>query len=625
MYYKWDFDGDGQLETKIWIPERKPGNYSIQVIPELYANASDTFTLTVSPMEQKWGYTPIDIAQNITISNIPEEPYTFEFKQRTDTNISYTGDVSGYMLDTINLTAALSTENGSLLSGKTINFVIGNQSTSAVTDSNGIATAFLTLNQTPSEFYYVEYGFDGDTDYLPYYDSQPFEIINKPPVAVIGGPYTGNEGSAIIFNGSGSYDPDGTIVSYEWDLNGDGNFSDAQDAVAQNTWADDYSGNVSLKVTDDCGAVSRATTTVTINNVPPIVETGPDIVSVLIGSTVNFNGSFTDPGTLDTHTIVWNFGDGTPTVSGTLTPTHTYASGGNYTVTLTVTDDDGGVGTDTLTVHVNYPPVANPGGPYTGNEGSSITFNASSSYDPDGTIVSYEWDLNNDGNFSDAQGAVVQHTWLDDYSGNVSLRVKDDCSAVSIATTTINVSNVAPTVNAGPDIGNIVVGSTVNFNGSFTDPGTLDTHSIVWNFGDGTPIVAGTLTLAHTYNSSGNYTVTLTVTDDDGGAGSDTTAVTVWSNIFQDPAKGTELRINTGSRTFQFLAPGYDSGIKKANMMIVTYSLLTKSQHIFIAHCDNNLFLSADAYGGQSDYCLASLWNKKTWRTYWLYDKWGLE
>jgi hypothetical protein len=174
-------------------------------------------------------------------------------------------------------------------------------------------------------------------------------------------------------------------------------------------------------------------------------------------------------------------------------------------------------------------------------------------------------------------------------------------------------------------MGNILVGSAVSFNGSFTNPGTLDTHTIVWNFGDGMPTVSGTLTPTHTYASGGNYTVTLTVTDDDGGVGSDNIAVTVWSYIFQDPAKGTELRINTGSRTFQFLAPGYNFGIKKANMMIVTYSLLTKSQHIFIAHCDSNLFLSADAYGGQSDYCLASLLNKKIWKTYWLYDKWGIE
>ena len=75
------------------------------------------------------------------------------------------------------------------------------------------------------------------------------------------------------------------------------------------------------------------------------------------GSTVNFTGSFTDVGVNDTHTIMWDFGDSN-SVSDTLTPTHSYADDGVYTVTLTVTDDDGGVSSDTLTVTVgNVAPV----------------------------------------------------------------------------------------------------------------------------------------------------------------------------------------------------------------------------------------------------------------------------
>ena len=354
MYISNEYDENGNSSPchLVWIPDRKLGNYSIQVIPEPNANASDTFTLTASPSEDKWGYTPIIIAQNVTIANIPTKPYTFEVKQRTATNISYTGALSGYNLDTINLTAVLSTENGSLLSGKTINFVIGNQSSSAVTDSNGIATVSIILNQTPSEFYYVEYGFAGDKDYLPCYDAQPFII---PPVADASGPYTGTEGSPITLNGSGTYDPEGRVISYEWDLDNDGVYDDATGVTPAYTWKDDYSGSIGLRVTDAGGAISTATTAVTINNVPPIVEAGADINNAIASTPLNFSGSFTDPGQLDTHTIVWNFGDGSPTVNGTLTPTHTYISSGNYTVTLTVSDDDGGVGTDTLAANVISP------------------------------------------------------------------------------------------------------------------------------------------------------------------------------------------------------------------------------------------------------------------------------
>jgi PKD repeat protein len=367
FYTERDFNEDGSPDDKVWLPERKPGNYSIQVIPEVGANTSDTFTLTVSPMEQKWGYTPIIVAQNITISDIPTEPYTFEFKQRTTTNLSYTGTRSGYNLDIINLIAVLSTENGSPLSGKKVNFVIGNQSASAVTDSNGIASASLTFNQNPSEFYFVEYGFDGDMDYLPYYDDQPFVI---PPIADVGGPYTGNEGSSIMLNGSDTYDPEDRVISYEWDLDNNGVYEDATGVTPAYTWEDDYSNSIGLSVTDDNGTISTATTTVTVNNVPPTVEAGADVNNAIAGTAINFNGSFTDPGCLDTHTIVWNFGDGSPTVNGTLTPTHTYTSIGNYTVTLTITDDDSGVGIDTLVANVISPTP--PTTTYTFASGGSI-------------------------------------------------------------------------------------------------------------------------------------------------------------------------------------------------------------------------------------------------------------
>jgi PKD repeat protein len=89
---------------------------------------------------------------------------------------------------------------------------------------------------------------------------------------------------------------------------------------------------------------------VVVNNVPPTVEAGPD-QEVIEGQTAHFSGTFTNPGLSDTHTILWDFGDGM-TDGDTLTPAHSYAVAGVYTATLTVVDGDGGVGSDTLLVTV---------------------------------------------------------------------------------------------------------------------------------------------------------------------------------------------------------------------------------------------------------------------------------
>ena len=62
-------------------------------------------------------------------------------------------------------------------------------------------------------------------------------------------------------------------------------------------------------------------------------------------------GGFVDPGTLDTFTTTWDFGDGSA-LSASLTPTHIYTQSGVYTATLTVTDDDTGSDTDFLLITV---------------------------------------------------------------------------------------------------------------------------------------------------------------------------------------------------------------------------------------------------------------------------------
>ena len=115
------------------------------------------------------------------------------------------------------------------------------------------------------------------------------------------------------------------------------------------------------------------------------------------------------------------------------------------TARLRVSDNSSPVeyGEDLLVVNVtsgNVPPVADPGGPYNGTVGSAITFGGSGSYDPNegqgipgDHIVSWEWDLDGDGQYNDASGVIVQHTWNVPYQGNIGLKVTDDTGLFNTA------------------------------------------------------------------------------------------------------------------------------------------------------------------------------------------------
>jgi PKD repeat protein len=96
---------------------------------------------------------------------------------------------------------------------------------------------------------------------------------NQPPIANPGGPYPGTAGGAITFNGSGSSDPDGQVVSYQWSF-GDGGTATGQ--TPTHTYANAGSYTVSLAVTDNNGAVGSASTTANVaapNNQPPSAPT----------------------------------------------------------------------------------------------------------------------------------------------------------------------------------------------------------------------------------------------------------------------------------------------------------------------------------------------------------------
>jgi RHS repeat-associated protein len=341
--------------------------------------------------------------------------------------------------------------------------------------------------------------------------------IAAPPIAKPGGPYSGNVGQTIPFNGAGSTAPSGqTITSYAWNF---GDNSTGSGATPSHSYVTAGSFTVSLTVTDTSGAANTATTTASIVALPSPNPGGPYTGNV--GQTITFNGAgSTSPSGDPLTTYAWNFGDNS--IGTGVSPTHSYAVGGTFTVSLSVTDATGGTNTASTTAMVAALPGANPGGPYTGNVGQTIAFNGASSTSPSGDpLTTYAWSF---GDSATGTGPTPTHSYSTSGTFTVSLTVTDASGGTNTANTTAMV-NALPGANpGGPYTGN--VGQTIAFNGTGSTSPTGDAlTTYTWNFGDSSTGTGATPT--HSYAAAGTYTVALTVTDTTGGTSSASTTATV--------------------------------------------------------------------------------------------------
>lgn len=209
---------------------------------------------------------------------------------------------------------------------------------------------------------------------------------------------------------------------------------------------------------DDSSDQSRIYFTVILPNIPPTAHAGDD-QTVNEGDTVTLEGTFTDPNVGDTHTFLWHMESST---NGQVIP-----------------DSSGPASPEPSTQSFSFVPCDN--GVYTFN-----------------------------------------------------FTVTDNYGAQGSDTVVVTVLNVPPVASA-PYISNqenaqfiLPMVHNTSFEGTFTDAGTCDTHAALWAWGDGTTSNgnvtetngSGSVTNAHTYSQPGDYTITLTVTDDDGGTDS---------------------------------------------------------------------------------------------------------
>jgi hypothetical protein len=174
----------------------------------------------------------------------------------------------------------------------------------------------------------------------------------------------------------------------------------------------------------------------------------------------------------------------------------------------------------------NVAPTVDAGGPYSGNEGSPIQFDASGSTSPCGLDnLSFVWHFSDGGV---AFGVSPKHTFHGPgtYSGEVTATDAD--GNMKSADFTVEVANLPPVTNAGPDMGT-EWGVPITLNGSAVDPGSDEQPFLTysWDFGDGTPSASGGASVTHSYANPGVYSAVLTACDPEMACSSSTAHVTV--------------------------------------------------------------------------------------------------
>ncbi|WP_315095894.1 alkaline phosphatase [uncultured Cellulomonas sp.] len=174
----------------------------------------------------------------------------------------------------------------------------------------------------------------------------------------------------------------------------------------------------------------------------------------------------------------------------------------------------------------------------------SATSDASASDDLDGTIASYDWAWGDGGT---STGATSSHTYATGGTYDVTLTVTDDDGTASSLVHQVVVAN--PNVGPTPVITSSSTGLTglLDATASSDPDGTIESYQ--WNFGDGT--TGSGHTVAHAYGGSGIYTVSLTVTDDDGVASTTTAPLTIIA-----PVVDVIVANDTFTRT---VSPGWGS------------------------------------------------------------------
>lgn len=303
-----------------------------------------------------------------------------------------------------------------------------------------------------------------------------------------------------------SYNPYSEDITYysidgkdrlKWDLNSDvsvhySNQSMAQNYIEFNVTAPStpgiYNFTINSLITALGGRTIEENQFIYVNvKSPPKAYFTYSPTTPLIGEIVTFNASESKP---DGGTIVsyaWDFENDSVIDAYGMVVNHTYATPGAYIVTLNITDSEGLSDTEYKSIKVGRVPVAvftySPEAPILNQ---SVTFNASSSYDPDGTIANYLWDF---GDGANGAGVTISHSYASVGTYNVTLTVTDNDGHNSSTshTLTVYIHDLA-ILSVTPSTNEVYVGQTVNISVVVRNEGTANETFNVTLYYDGTAI-----------------------------------------------------------------------------------------------------------------------------------------
>lgn len=390
-----------------------------------------------------------------------------------------------------------------------------------------------------------------------------YKVLNRPIARFTFAPAKPAVGQPVSFDARSSSDPDGTIVTYFWGF-GDG--ATATGAISSHSYSIPGNFSVSLTVTDNSGLTHIETQSVLVNS----LNQAPNAIFAftptrpVAGSPVTFDASSSSDADGVIVLYTWDFSDSSPLVSETDPVTvHTYTSTGPFTVSLMIRDDDGEADSTSQSVPVvasNQLPTARfTFTPAVAVVGEAVTFNGSTSTDPDGTIVSYSWNL---GDGSSRSGATVSYVYAAPSTTGyqVTLLVTDDSGA---DTATTQLVQVLPrlAISAASDTTGGIAPLSVIFNTQVS--GGQGPYTYSWDFGDGQTSIDSSP--AHAYNTEGSYRAKVTVTDSLGRTATDEKVITI---VLAPPSR-------TGTALFDYSLYGL---IGSSITIIALAALLLKSR-----------------------------------------------